>query len=435
MKRLFRRRPRPAIAELQFAAPRPVVAAASRPAPVRPAPENPEPARPASRKAALLAQATREFSATPRPSPADIARYKEFFYQMIDGCGPVERRALAASLGINPYVPRPIVFYLAIDEKDVAAPILLFSPAINEADIGPLSARLSLEHLLILCRRADLTPASAEVLMTNGGQPAARVLSRNFATAAFPAVQAAMASEREAGKPAREEPAAEAAQPPAAGTRDHPSARRLAAAGLAAGLHSELVDLAGRGGRLGRARPQAAPATAPASGPDSNWTPQQALAARLLSAARRKDRHALAEALAQAARLPLSAVERVLASPNAEIVCVLLKGVGVEDPPASQIAVMLAPESAGKSDALAAAASLFRRLDAGHCTRFVEALRGVATKAESRLPVTAPAVAVPGARANGEAFARALAERRKEIARPAEEGGPRRTFGRLRRSA
>ncbi|MEM7463563.1 MAG: hypothetical protein AAF362_12895, partial [Pseudomonadota bacterium] len=136
-----------------------------------------------SRKANLLAESTRSFCEFDRPNRHEIEMFKELFYQMIGDCGKAERRLLSASLARNVYTPRQILMYLALDAADIAAPVLLFSPAINEFDIKTLADRLSLDHLKILCRRMDLSEESAKALEKAGGKECAELLVRNPALA------------------------------------------------------------------------------------------------------------------------------------------------------------------------------------------------------------------------------------------------------------
>jgi hypothetical protein len=130
-----------------------------------------------ARKAELLAAATRDFCEIGRPSLEDLARFKELFYQFISVCDKGARRMLAFSLSKNLYTPRSILIYLAMDELDVATPVLLFGDAINEADIINLASRLSVDHLKILARRQDLSPAAINALCKFGGQECADIIA------------------------------------------------------------------------------------------------------------------------------------------------------------------------------------------------------------------------------------------------------------------
>ncbi len=134
-----------------------------------------------ARKAGLLGEAARNFCAIARPTQHDTTVFRELFYQLVDGSDKAERRVLAASLARNVYTPRTILFYLAMDEYDIAAPVLLFSEALNEVDIKNLAIRLGQQSLEILCRRTSLTATAARSLIAAGGNRCREIISKNAA--------------------------------------------------------------------------------------------------------------------------------------------------------------------------------------------------------------------------------------------------------------
>ncbi|MEC9342322.1 MAG: hypothetical protein VYD64_00615, partial [Pseudomonadota bacterium] len=95
-----------------------------------------------NRKAKLLLDAASGFCSLARPRNEDTAVFREFFSPLIGACASAARRSLAAMIAPNAYVPRSVVFYLALDELEVAAPILLLSPVLKEADLVALARKL-----------------------------------------------------------------------------------------------------------------------------------------------------------------------------------------------------------------------------------------------------------------------------------------------------
>lgn len=260
-----------------------------------------------SRKANLLAESTRNFCELDRPSRQEIDMYKELFYQMIKGCGKSERRLLSASLARNVYTPRQILMYLALDTPDIAAPVLLFSPAINEFDIVTLSSRLSLDHLKILCRRMDLSEESAKVLEKAGGAECADLLARN------PALVRLKQQDNTHAQNMTSAPAVEVKQSENLElSRSNPAQRNRA--------QNKIVEIAGRGGKLGRSQQQ--------DPSKFKYDPAHPLEGQLLRAARTGQNRGISELVESYCGIRASIIRRLLSEPGAENLCVLFKGLG-----------------------------------------------------------------------------------------------------------
>ena len=348
------------------------------------------------RSARLLLEAASNFCALARPTSRDISVFREFFTQLIDACGSSERRALAATIANNAYVPRSIVLYLALDELEVAAPILLLSPVLKEADIIALARKLVPAHLLVLCRRDDLTPSSGVSLLAHGGRNVAEQLAKNAFTAkSRPAGQA---------QPAPSKPV-EHAQPEIAEVTER--------AGPTA-TEKKLLELAARGGRLGvnKTPRQKAPSAPQGSEPHFGQTPPPdqaplfgaAMTQQLIHTARTGDRKAVAEQIAHQIGHPAGAVYNLLSGDAVETLCALLKGLGIDDVSASQLVLLLRPAVGRSREEMAAAVRYYRRLDEQTCRRFLETFNGGGTRDEA------------SARTRPTDLVAAIAERRSEIA-------------------
>lgn len=108
-----------------------------------------------TKSSSILLESTRQFCEIKRPSLEDISAYKAFFYQFIDTLPDTDKRQVAAILARNPFTPRPIGLYLAMDKIDVAAPFLLFSPILKELDLNAISRKMGETYAQVINRRDE----------------------------------------------------------------------------------------------------------------------------------------------------------------------------------------------------------------------------------------------------------------------------------------
>jgi hypothetical protein len=381
-----------------------------------------------ARKAGLLGEAARNFCGIARPTQQDTTVFRELFYQLVDGSDKAERRALAAALARNAYTPRTILLYLALDEYDIAAPVLLFSEALGELDIKNLSIRLGQQSLEILCRRANLTVNSARSLIAAGGNRCRDIIAKNAALKDDPAIQALLAgiepqdveevvAETRAdhlasvGAPAAPvapsavtaadvAPVAVQALPSVPETR--PQAAEPQPIASEGTLTQTLTALAARGGRLGReaGRPQ-----------EAAFDPQKPLEQQIVRAARAGDRKFMADALEAWCDMPSTASMAILEKGGARELIVFFKGLGLSDLGTVQCLLQLNGQVARNIAAYNEAKAMLAGLDVQACRRFVESLGARVTK-----PVSVPAAAKPDEMEIDISALRAIAsQRRREI--------------------
>ncbi len=308
-----------------------------------------------SRKANLLAESTRSFCEFDRPNRHEIEMFKELFYQMIGDCGKAERRLLSASLARNVYTPRQILMYLAMDSADIAAPVLLFSPAINEFDIKTLSERLSLDHLKILCRRMDLSEESAKALEKAGGKECAELLARN------PALAQSRQPEL-APTPASESSIIETSKP-----IEKPDMVKSSPT-LRNDTENQIVKMASVGGKLGRSHQ-----------PDHasyQYDPKIPLETQLLQVTRKGRKEGLAELVESYCGIRASIVRRLLDEPDAENLCVLFKGLGAGFVVSLQLLLLLNSRVASSRTSYDNTKTIINEIDFEECRRFLEKLGG-----------------------------------------------------------
>jgi hypothetical protein len=366
------------------------------------------------RKAGLLGEAARHFCGIARPTHHDITVFRELFYQLVDGSDKSERRILAASLARNVYTPRTILLYLALDDYDIAAPILLFCEALNEMDIKGLTQRLGQQSLEILCRRASLTAGSVRSLLAAGGSRCRDILAKNPALKQDADIQAliagreplqveevlietrmdhlaSMASLPGAQEPA-EEPEALAAPTPvaAAAAEARPAPQQI------------LTELASRAGRLGRE-------TSAASAPPVSFDPGKPLEPQIVKAARAGDRRQMADALEAWCELPAKSSLAILEKGGAGELIVLFKGLGLSDLGTVQCLLQLDAQFARNITAYNEAKAMLATLDVPACRRFVESLGATLRKPlGKKLPEAQMEIDISALRA-------IAAQRRREI--------------------
>lgn len=330
-----------------------------------------------TRKAALLTDAVRQFNALDRPSLIDISLFKELFYQLAGGCDASERRHLASLLARNVYLPRPIAMFFSIDEYEVAAPILLFSPVLNEVDLATLAKRLPARHLAVICRRDHLTPASIRALVRHGGEECVRLLEKNSTVQNSPALQEALKgtgplSERETIANALEAERiahqlgaiASRTQGQVTSKKARPETQEQPLRTTGKSVRDELVALAGKGGRLGARNNPASHDRVPS-------TVATPLHRRLLGAARKRDAGGLADIISGHCGLPRETVRGLIAHGGTDNVIVLFKGLGINLHHALQLLLLMGGETASQKGAYARIRKTYQAVDGNECRQFL----------------------------------------------------------------
>lgn len=336
------------------------------------------------RRASVLADATRQFCAIVRPAVADIEAYKELFYELIAYCDTAARRQLSASLAACSYTPRAAAIFLASDEIAVATPILLYSPALNEAHVARLAARLPLSHLLVLCRRGDLSEESMRAFLDAGGEQCRKQLENNPLARA---VCAAIAGDRQAP------PDPLSVQTPEATMNVRPMS-----------LDQRLLELAARGGRFARKE-------AVSARPIDQEIPFER---KVVLAARAKGGTALFRLIADRSGCSAALVARLAKHEGASALAVLLKGLGLDGVTAMQTLLLACPEAGADRVRFRGLSAMYARLDPAESREFIAMLAGLSRDAQTTAadwPAADYATAAQGRRA-------AIAKTPRETAPP-----------------
>src|SRR5262245_24210358 len=132
------------------------------------------------------------FGSSERTS-AEVALYDDVVILVLEEVEPVARAELAQRLADVAAPPRKVLLQLAEDEIAVAAPILMRSPALDEADLERLARFQSQAHLAAIALRPTLSERVTDVLVVRGddqvvdtvaANQGARLSEQSFATLA-----------------------------------------------------------------------------------------------------------------------------------------------------------------------------------------------------------------------------------------------------------
>jgi uncharacterized protein (DUF2336 family) len=118
----------------------------------------------ASRADRLFRAAISAFCALTRPSRRDIIQLEELCLQLYDCVSEDSRRYVSAVLSECPAAPASLVRRLADERIEIAAPLLLKSPALQDVDLIALVGRRGASHARVIIQRKDLTPATAGLI-------------------------------------------------------------------------------------------------------------------------------------------------------------------------------------------------------------------------------------------------------------------------------
>ena len=130
---------------------------------------------------------------------------------------------------------------------------------------------------------------------------------------------------------------------------------------------------------------------------------------QLILTARTGDRDAVAEQIAYNSGYAQQAVFRLVSGDSVQTLCVLLKGLGIDEVQATQLVLLLRPGVGRNLEELSGAVRLYKRLDAATCRQFLATFGHGVRKGETEREEAATA-------ASATNLAEAIAERRREIA-------------------
>jgi uncharacterized protein (DUF2336 family) len=114
-------------------------------------------------------------------SPDDLAAAEGAMLMLLDDPSPLVRRALADALAASPEAPPAVVYALASDQPNIAAPVLALSPLFVDADLVDTVATGSVAVQAAIAGRAVLPRSVAAAIAEVGCAEACLVLVENAA--------------------------------------------------------------------------------------------------------------------------------------------------------------------------------------------------------------------------------------------------------------
>lgn len=112
----------------------------------------------------LFRAAVSAFCSLTRPSRREIAQLEDLTLPLFDDVSVESRRYVAAALSECEYAPAALIRRLCEEPVDVAAPLLIRSPALSDVDLIALIGRHGLPHARAIARRKDLNPTIADLI-------------------------------------------------------------------------------------------------------------------------------------------------------------------------------------------------------------------------------------------------------------------------------
>ena len=112
----------------------------------------------------LFRAAVSAFCSLTRPTRQEIVQLDELALPLYDQVSPGSRRFVAAALSESPHAPVGLVSRLAMEDIEIAAPLLLRSTALADAALVSIIARQGLPHARAIVRRPGVDPAIAALV-------------------------------------------------------------------------------------------------------------------------------------------------------------------------------------------------------------------------------------------------------------------------------
>lgn len=106
--------------------------------------------------------------------------YGEIICKVLDKLQGPERRDIADRVGSHPIAPRTLVRLLALDEFEVAEPVLRNAVVLTDQDLIEVAETASQRHLKAIATRKTVEPAVAHAVASRGEADVQVAILRNF---------------------------------------------------------------------------------------------------------------------------------------------------------------------------------------------------------------------------------------------------------------
>lgn len=111
--------------------------------------------------------------------PAVQALLQDVFMQLVVEAEQDIRRRLAERIAAEPWAPQALVNVLALDDIEIARPIIARSPVLDDHDLLRLLVEATLEHRVEVARRPDLSELLSDAVIERGEPVVLSALARN----------------------------------------------------------------------------------------------------------------------------------------------------------------------------------------------------------------------------------------------------------------
>ncbi len=127
----------------------------------------------------LLRGIAAAFFAAPHRNATELDLFDEIMDKVLAEVEPLARQELAEHLADLTEAPRRTLVRLAGDVIEIAAPVLMRSPALTDDDLEPIAREHSQEHLLAIAHRASLSERLTDILVERGNEHVAQAVTGN----------------------------------------------------------------------------------------------------------------------------------------------------------------------------------------------------------------------------------------------------------------
>ena len=325
------------------------------------------------RNLSTLTGLARQFGAMSRPSAQDIAIFREQFYTLILRTDGEERKEIANSLARSPYTPKAIALFFAMEEIEIATPVLQFSPVFAPTDLSAIVDKCTESHAKVVVRRNDLDAGVVETLLNNESRfPTIRnSIVKNASVNRDPDVVNLLRGGEKPAEPApvvtRFEPMtmpdrSRVRQPENSGpTSEEPKDKK--------DLSKALLEIANRGGKIARKKPEENYETTV-----FNPVTHQQLENQLLATARDMNKEAFAISVQHFCGLDYQTTLRFLEKQDAGMLASLLCALKIPATSASRIMLLMNRDIGRNAQIFKLVLQKYENLDSENCVSYFRKL-------------------------------------------------------------
>src|SRR5580658_3306530 len=132
------------------------------------------------RRHELMRAISTAFFAAPRHTPTELDLFDDIMDTVLAEVEPLARRELSERIADLDDVPYRTLRRLARDAIEVAEPVLMRSPALDDdEDLAPIAREHSQEHLLAIARRLTVSEVVTDILVERGNDEVAGTVTGN----------------------------------------------------------------------------------------------------------------------------------------------------------------------------------------------------------------------------------------------------------------